>query len=52
MTPNRPDYVYYHQKFRRVPTVDQCYIDDNVCLFEAQEQFNRDKYAIDLDFLA
>ncbi|XP_046449162.1 NADH dehydrogenase [ubiquinone] 1 beta subcomplex subunit 10-like [Daphnia pulex] len=43
VTPNRPDHVYYHQKFRRVPTIDQCYTDDPVCRFEAQQQFNRDK---------
>lgn len=41
--PNRPDYVYYHQQFRRVPTIDECYTDDPVCMFEAQQQFNRDK---------
>ncbi|XP_054283811.1 NADH dehydrogenase [ubiquinone] 1 beta subcomplex subunit 10-like [Macrosteles quadrilineatus] len=40
--PNRKQYPWYHQKFRRVPTVDQCYDDDRVCKFEAQEQFNRD----------
>nr|CAG4637537.1 EOG090X0LTN [Ceriodaphnia reticulata] len=43
VVPNRPDYVYYHQKFRRVPTIDECYTDDIVCRFEAQQQFNRDK---------
>nr|CAG4646744.1 EOG090X0LTN [Macrothrix elegans] len=43
VVPNRPDYVYYHQKFRRVPTIDECYTDDLVCKFEAQQQFNRDK---------
>ena len=41
--PNRADHVYYHQKFRRVPTFDECYTDDMVCRFEAQQQFNRDK---------
>ena len=44
VVPNRPDYVYYHQKLRRVPTIDECYTDDAVCRFEAQQQFNRDKY--------
>nr|CAG4651520.1 EOG090X0LTN [Simocephalus serrulatus] len=43
VVPNRSDYVYYHQKFRRVPTIDECYTDDFVCRFEAQQQFNRDK---------
>nr|CAG4638881.1 EOG090X0LTN [Cyclestheria hislopi] len=41
--PNRKDHVYYHQKFRRVPTIDECYTDDYVCRYEAQQQFNRDK---------
>ncbi|XP_033215630.1 NADH dehydrogenase [ubiquinone] 1 beta subcomplex subunit 10 [Belonocnema kinseyi] len=41
--PNQKDYPWYHQKFRRVPTVDQCYTDDRVCVFEADEQFRRDK---------
>jgi len=35
--------VYYHQKFRRVPTVDECYIDDVACHYEANEQFKRDR---------
>ena len=43
VVPNRRDHVYYHQKFRRVPTLDECYTDDLVCRFEAQQQFNRDK---------
>nr|CAG4643658.1 EOG090X0LTN [Ilyocryptus agilis] len=43
VVPNRPDYVWYHQKFRRVPTIDECYTDDLVCRYEAQQQFNRDK---------
>nr|CAG4642233.1 EOG090X0LTN [Eurycercus lamellatus] len=43
VVPNRPEHVYYHQKFRRVPTIDECYTDDAVCRFEAQAQFNRDK---------
>nr|CAG4647592.1 EOG090X0LTN [Megafenestra aurita] len=43
VVPNRPESVYYHQKFRRVPTIDECYTDDAVCRFEAQQQFNRDK---------
>ena len=30
--PNKgPEYPYYHQKFRRVPTIDQCYLHDYVC---------------------
>ncbi|WAQ95708.1 NDUBA-like protein [Mya arenaria] len=35
--------VYYHRKFARVPTVDQCRIDDEICKMEAGEQHKRDK---------
>jgi NADH dehydrogenase (ubiquinone) 1 beta subcomplex subunit 10 len=41
--PNRKGLKYYHQEFPRVPTVDQCYTDDIACIFEAHEQFRRDK---------
>uniref|UniRef100_A0A481SWH6 NADH dehydrogenase [ubiquinone] 1 beta subcomplex subunit 10 n=1 Tax=Nicoletia phytophila TaxID=1350298 RepID=A0A481SWH6_9INSE len=41
--PNRPTYYWYHRKFRRVPTIDECYTDDSVCQFEANQQFKRDK---------
>jgi len=35
--------VYYHRQFPRVPTIDQCYVDDMVCHYEANEQFSRDR---------
>uniref|UniRef100_A0A9N6WWF2 NADH dehydrogenase [ubiquinone] 1 beta subcomplex subunit 10 n=1 Tax=Lynceus sp. MCZ IZ 141354 TaxID=1930659 RepID=A0A9N6WWF2_9CRUS len=41
--PNQQQYPYYHQRFRRVPTLDECYSDDILCRFEADEQFKRDK---------
>ncbi|XP_058795302.1 NADH dehydrogenase [ubiquinone] 1 beta subcomplex subunit 10 [Phymastichus coffea] len=41
--PNQKHYPYYHQKFRRVPTIDECETEDHVCRFEAQQQFIRDK---------
>jgi NADH dehydrogenase (ubiquinone) 1 beta subcomplex subunit 10 len=41
--PNQKKYPWYHQNFRRVPTIDQCYTDDYVCIFEANDQFKRDK---------
>lgn len=41
--PNQQKYSWYHQKFRRVPTIDQCYTDDRVCKFEADQQFKRDR---------
>ncbi|KDR22988.1 NADH dehydrogenase [ubiquinone] 1 beta subcomplex subunit 10 [Zootermopsis nevadensis] len=44
VVPNQNDYAWYHQKFRRVPTIDECYTDDPVCIQEAQQQFKRDKF--------
>lgn len=44
VVPNQKDYAWYHQRFRRVPTIDECYTDDPVCQHEAQQQFKRDKY--------
>merc|ERR1712002_430316 len=41
--PNRADYHWYHRKFQRVPTIDQCYEDDYVCYLEANSQFKRDR---------
>lgn len=37
---------WYHRKFPRVLTIDQCEVEDPVCIFEAQEQYRRDKYVI------
>lgn len=41
--PNQQKYSWYHQQFRRVPTIDQCYTDDALCQYEANQQFKRDK---------
>ncbi|NP_001165795.1 NADH dehydrogenase [ubiquinone] 1 beta subcomplex subunit 10 [Nasonia vitripennis] len=41
--PNQKSYPYYHQKYRRVPTIDTCYTDDYVCRYEANQQFLRDR---------
>jgi len=41
--PNRKNPPYYHQEFRRVPTIDECYTDDIACQFEANEQYKRDR---------
>ncbi|KAK9887695.1 hypothetical protein WA026_000016 [Henosepilachna vigintioctopunctata] len=41
--PNQKVYPWYHQKFRRVPTIDECYTEDIVCYFEANEQYKRDR---------
>lgn len=43
VTPNQKQYPWYHQRFRRVPTVDQCYTDDVCCIYEADQQFKRDR---------
>uniref|UniRef100_A0A7R9JUD8 NADH dehydrogenase [ubiquinone] 1 beta subcomplex subunit 10 n=1 Tax=Timema genevievae TaxID=629358 RepID=A0A7R9JUD8_TIMGE len=49
--PNQKTYNWYHQKFRRVPTIDECYTDDAVCYMEANEQFKRDK-SVDSEILS
>ncbi|TRY76961.1 hypothetical protein TCAL_07308 [Tigriopus californicus] len=41
--PQREQYPWYHRRFQRVPTIDECYTDDNVCRFEANQQFIRDR---------
>ncbi|XP_050521816.1 NADH dehydrogenase [ubiquinone] 1 beta subcomplex subunit 10 [Daktulosphaira vitifoliae] len=43
VVPNQKQYNYYHEQFRRVPTVDQCYDDDRLCKWEANQQLIRDK---------
>lgn len=50
VTPNQKSYPYYHQRFRRVPTIDQCYVDDVCCYFEANQQWKRDR-AVDENIL-
>lgn len=47
VVPNQKKYPWYHQKFRRVPTIDECYELDVVCITEAQYQFERDKMVDD-----
>ncbi|XP_018323898.1 NADH dehydrogenase [ubiquinone] 1 beta subcomplex subunit 10 [Agrilus planipennis] len=43
VVPNQQKYPWYHQKFRRVPTIDECYTDDPICYFEADAQYRRDR---------
>lgn len=43
VVPNQKQYPWYHRQYRRVPTIDECYTDDVVCQFEADEQWRRDK---------
>jgi len=42
--PRRNDYPWYHRQFRRVPTIDECYTDDYKCVYEADHQYQRDKW--------
>merc|ERR1712106_906675 len=35
-------YPWYHRQYQRVPTIDECYVDDIVCREEANLQFKRD----------
>lgn len=51
VVPHQKKYSWYHQKYRRVPTIDQCYTDDVVCRFEADQQFRRDRM-VDNEILA
>ncbi|XP_076642247.1 NADH dehydrogenase (ubiquinone) PDSW subunit [Halictus rubicundus] len=41
--PNQKKYPWYHQQFRRVPTIDTCHERDIACYVEANYQFLRDK---------
>nr|XP_012234170.1 PREDICTED: NADH dehydrogenase [ubiquinone] 1 beta subcomplex subunit 10 [Linepithema humile] len=43
VVPNQKKYPWYHQQYRRVPNIDECYTDDLVCYTEANAQFFRDK---------
>ncbi|OAD54920.1 NADH dehydrogenase [ubiquinone] 1 beta subcomplex subunit 10 [Eufriesea mexicana] len=47
IVPNQQKYPWYHQKFQRVPTIDECGELDIVCRLEAQMQFERDKMVDD-----
>jgi NADH dehydrogenase (ubiquinone) 1 beta subcomplex subunit 10 len=37
------DNHYYHRKFRRIPSIDECEVGDEVCFYETNQQFKRDK---------
>ncbi|KAL0279543.1 UNVERIFIED_CONTAM: hypothetical protein PYX00_001073 [Menopon gallinae] len=43
VVPNRKEYPWYHEQVRRVPTVDECDVNDAMCIFEADQQFMRDR---------
>lgn len=40
------NYPYYHRKYPRVPTVDECDFEDHVCIFEANDQYLRDRFVL------
>ncbi|KAK2152682.1 hypothetical protein LSH36_321g00011 [Paralvinella palmiformis] len=33
---------YYHRRYKRIPSIDECSVGDEVCLYEANEQYKRD----------
>lgn len=40
--PNRgPKYYWYHRRYPRALPVDECYVDDQACLYEANQEFRR-----------
>ena len=43
VVPNQKQYPYYHRIYNRVPNIDECYEGDPVCMWEANEQYKRDK---------
>lgn len=47
VVPNQKKYPWYHQQYRRIPNIDECYTDDIVCYTEANQQFFRDKLVDD-----
>ncbi|TKR68482.1 hypothetical protein L596_024461 [Steinernema carpocapsae] len=40
---DRKKLLYYHRKLNRVPTIDECGVNDRTCFFEANEQYRLDK---------
>jgi len=43
VAPTKKPARFYHQKFNRVPNIWECDRNDPVCIFEAEDQFHRDK---------
>lgn len=51
--PNRgPKYYWYHKKFGKALPIDECYIDDRACMYEADLEYKRtrivDKQVLEL----
>jgi NADH dehydrogenase (ubiquinone) 1 beta subcomplex subunit 10 len=44
---SRNKLYYYHRRYRRVPTIDECDVEDPICYYEANEQYRRDKQVED-----
>lgn len=42
--PNRgPKYYWYHRKYDRAVPIDECYVDDYACMWEADIEYKRNK---------
>eukprot|EP00057_Strongylocentrotus_purpuratus_P012954 XP_011667428.1 PREDICTED: NADH dehydrogenase [ubiquinone] 1 beta subcomplex subunit 10 [Strongylocentrotus purpuratus] len=46
----RSPYYYYHQRFPRVPSIEECAVDDYVCMYEGNMQYKRDRL-VDMEIL-
>ncbi|CAH8532750.1 unnamed protein product [Schistosoma turkestanicum] len=46
----RTPYPYYHKRYDRVPTIDQCLTNDLACFEEANQQYHRDRL-VDLNIV-
>ena len=42
---------YYHRRYRRIPGIDECDEGDQLCFYEVNQQFKRDKL-VDSEILA
>ncbi|XP_071477135.1 NADH dehydrogenase [ubiquinone] 1 beta subcomplex subunit 10-like [Diadema antillarum] len=46
----RNQFYYYHERFPRVTSIEDCAVDDFVCMYEANMQYKRDRL-VDMEIL-